>query len=336
MGINPYSEYLAGDKQGIFIKAQTPNYAQTLYIIFIPFALVSNSIANLIWSLLNISMLIKCSLILRKIFSIESIISLIILFSILITGYPTIYAVTNGQLSIFTLTCFLMGISIKNKKYKFYQYIIFGMSYLKYSFAPCLSTLSLLRHGFKGFIFTFIPVITGVLLMLLRFKTISSVLGPIQVSHLDMMSHGLGSGDLLSILKVLFKGKENLIIFLSFVCVVLSMFLIWKSKFIKITSLLPLVSLASLMFVNHFVYDYVFYFVLLAYAFSKYSTKIEKLSIATSWAYIGYLSWIFRTLDYTFQDLKLIFISFVLNLINFIIIYCSQKSNNLNINLGKG
>ena len=113
-------------------------------------------------------------------------------------------------------------------------------------------------------------------MMWLIFQTPTSIYGPLIVAF-KAMSINYGIGDLLSILSLSFKDNlDSLEMFFSIFCISLSLFLIFISRNFSIIRLVPITSLVSLIFVKHLIYDYVFYLILLAFAFSSYSTKLEK------------------------------------------------------------
>ena len=157
----PYAEYLNGNANHIFIKSQAPNYLQTLYFLFIPFVILPEKIANLLWGICNISMLLSSTYILSIIFEIRKFSKISLILFILLLGFPARNTIGNGQLSIFVMHFILLGIFINNKsmesKYKILPFLLFGLSYLKYSFAPAFAAFSFFYFGLKNFLFTFYP-----------------------------------------------------------------------------------------------------------------------------------------------------------------------------------
>tara|TARA_B100000963_G_scaffold357178_1_gene378777 strand:+ start:102 stop:1256 length:1155 start_codon:yes stop_codon:yes gene_type:complete len=326
MGIEPFAEYLNGNINEIFIKNQAPNYLQTLYFIFIPFALIPNNIANFLWAISNILMLISSTFLLSRIYSINENYKIIFLFLVLISGVPARNTITNGQLSIFVLHSILLGIfiSLKNRNNKSHYpgLLISGFSYLKYSFAPAFAIFNSIFFGFKGFVITCLPAISGVVLMSLLFRTSTSIIGPLQVSSKSVAN---GMGDLLSIFKLINIEKEELsILFIAILSILLSLFFVWIARNHSFHRFLPLTSLASLMFVNHLPYDYVFYFILLFFGFSAYATQKEKIFIYINWAFIGYGYWLFNKLNFEVNSAKFVTFYFTLNIALYFVIFLSE------------
>jgi hypothetical protein len=155
-------------------------------------------------------------------------------------------------------------------------------------------------------------------------KTPTSIYGPLIVAF-KAMSINYGIGDLLSILSLSFKDNlDSLEMFFSIFCISLSLFLIFISRNFSIIRLVPITSLVSLIFVKHLIYDYVFYLILLAFAFSSYSTKLEKIAIIFNWIIIGYGIWILNKFNFDFYSLGFITSIFILNLSLLILIYAES------------
>ena len=331
LGYEPYAEFLNGNVNGIFIKSQAPNYLQTLYFLFIPFAVLPEKFANFLWGLSNISMLLSSTYFLSKIFEIKSFFKIVFILFILLMGFPARNTIGNGQLSIFVMHSILLGIFLDNKsdnsKSKIISFLLFGLSYLKYSFAPAFAAFSFIYFGFRNFLITCLPSILGLIIMLLLFQSSTSIIGPLKVSSITM-SYSYGIGDLLSIFKILnSSGYLYINIISSIFCVFLSFVLIWFCRHFDLKRLLPITSLISLMFVNHLGYDYVFYLILLFFSLSKYSSRLEKISIFFSWSIIGYGYWIMRKLDFNMSQIALVSFFFILNFLLFIIIYSTGQNS---------
>ena len=325
LGFEPFLEYIDGNLNNIFIKYQAPNYLQTLYFLFLPFTFFSEPVANVLWGICNILMLFSSTYMLGKIYQIKTKPYLFLLFFVLISGAPARNCIGNGQLSIFTMYFFLLGILIKKNsiidKKGISRMFLYGLSYLKYSFAPTLGFFNFIVYGFRSFFITCLPVIFGVIIMWLIFRTPTSIYGPLVVAF-KAMSINYGIGDLLSILSLTFEDNlDSLQMILSIFCISISLFLIFIARNFSIIRLIPLTSLVSLIFVKHLIYDYVFYLVLLAFAFSSYSTKLEKIAIFFNWIIIGYGIWILNKFNFDLYSLGFITSIFILNLSLLILIF---------------
>lgn len=324
LGYEPYSEFLEGNLNNIFIKNQAPNYLQTLYFLLIPFAILPEKVANLSWGICNISMIISSIYLLIKIFEIKNLykIGLFILF--FLGGFPIRNSIGMGQLSIFVMHSILLGIFLNkfNKlKSPLTPFLVYGLSYLKYSFAPAFATFGYLYFGFKNFLISSLPSIMGIIMMAILFQNSTSIFGPLEVSAKTM---GVGFGDLLTILKII-NTQNNQFLYLSstILCIILNILLTWICKNFEFKRFIAITSLISLMFVTHLGYDYIFYLILLAFAFSKESSKLEKSFIILTWFCIGYGYWFIWKLNIQLTGLHFFF--FILNLLVLIIIYTKGK-----------
>ena len=331
LGLDPFLEYKNGNLNNIFIKYQAPNYLQTLYFLLLPFTFFSEPIANVLWGICNVLMLFSSTYMLGKIYQIKTKPYLFFLFFVLISGVPARNCIGNGQLSIFTMYFFLLGILIKQNsiihKKGISRMFLYGLSYLKYSFAPTLGFFNFIVYGFRSFFISCLPAILGVVTMWLIFRTPTSIYGPFKVAF-KAMSINYGIGDLLSILSLSFKDNlDSLEMILSFFCISLSLFLIFIARNFSIIRLIPLTSLVSLIFVKHLIYDYVFYLILLAFAFSSYSTKLEKVVIFFNWLIIGYGIWFLNKLNFDFYTLGFITSIFILNFTLLILIFAESIKN---------
>jgi hypothetical protein len=59
---NPYQIYLDGNIDKKIILSQIPNYAQLLYVLFLPFASMSFAAAKMAWAIVNIAFAISTAL----------------------------------------------------------------------------------------------------------------------------------------------------------------------------------------------------------------------------------------------------------------------------------
>ena len=100
-------------------------------------------------------MLLSSYYFLIRIFEIKNLFKISILLFIFLTGFPGRNAIGNGQLSIFIMHSVLLGIFLNkfgvNPKSKIISSLLYGLSYLKYSFVPAFATFSIIYFGFKIF-----------------------------------------------------------------------------------------------------------------------------------------------------------------------------------------
>ena len=329
LGLEPYSEFLKGNNI-IFSNYAYPLYLQILYFLFIPFAIMPAPLAILVWALCNIAMILSSTFLLKKLFAINSSSRICLLLLILLGAFPARNVIGNGQLSIFIMHFMLLGIYLKkiatNGKSKLISYFSYGLSYIKYSFAPSLATFSVIFHGKKGFFLTCFPSLLGVTAMSLLFRTYSSIIGPLQVASKSTGNNYKAFGDLLSILNI-FNIENNLFLDLisKTICIFLASFFVWICRNFDFKRFLTLTALSSLMFVTHLPYDYIFYYIPLAFAFSEDSSRIEKFSIIACWIFIGYGYWLTYKFNYSFSTITETSFYFLLNLGLYSVIYSKGR-----------
>lgn len=270
---NPYAIYLEGNLRREVILFQIPNYAQLLYVLFAPFALLSFQAAKIIWALTNIAFAISASLLACKLFRLSSLRSFFITCLFLI-AMPTRNTVGNGQHSLLILVAFIGSLYLSEwndkasnahtfrlPKTKLYSALLAGITYTKYSFAPSLGTAFLRRNGLAYFAVSFAPVILGYLFF--AFWSSSEAFSPhffTQPFRVASQTVAPGAADLLSIINLYVPAGGAFAFLAKAICLALAgsapFWIRAKSDSLEWWSFC---SIASLTFVNHLSYDYVFY-----------------------------------------------------------------------------
>jgi len=273
---NPYKLYLEGNKESRLILTQIPNYAQLLYITLLPYAALPFAAAKPLWATTNILFaIISCALSARA-FALSRLQSWLLVL-IFLMAFPTRNSIGNGQQSLLILTAFTLAISIARPARRPAQdqqtrrtgpgkpaplsAILAGFSYAKYSFAPSFGAAFLHRYGCRFFLLTLVPTLAGLLLFSAWLggfpPSLTMIFEPVKVASNGVSS---GYGDLLSILQSLLSSNSVYQKLASFVCLLLAgatPFLIDKRS--SDLTYWSFAAVASLSFVTHLVYDYVFY-----------------------------------------------------------------------------
>jgi len=271
---NPYELYLEGNRGNQIILNQIPNYAQTLYIFLAPYALLPFAAAKPLWAASNILFaIISCTLSARA-FALTRL-QCWLLMLLFLMAFPTRNSIGNGQQSLLILTAFTLAITLadrrsiqgqqtrkaSSKKPALLAAILAGFSYIKYSFAPSFGAAFLHRLGRRFFLITLVPTLAGLVFFsawLGRLPpTLTTIFEPLKVA-----SNGIGSGygDLLSILQLLLPSNSIHLKAASLLCLLLAgaaPFLMDKRS--SDLTFWSFAAVASLSFVTHLVYDYVFY-----------------------------------------------------------------------------
>jgi hypothetical protein len=271
---NPYQIYLDGNIDKKIILSQIPNYAQLLYVLFLPFASMSFAAAKMVWAIVNIAFAISTALLSGKIFGLSRVQSLIVM-SIFLMSTPARNAIGNGQHSLLVLAAFVFSLSLGEfsaedggaslplvrRGKAIPSALLAGLTYVKYSYAPSLGSGFFRRYGLQYFLITLLPVLAGTLFFAVwtgeSFLSLELLSQPTKISS-NLVA--LGAGDLLSVLKLyLPKGgiEDNLA---KLLCLLLAGGVPFlanrKAQGLEWWSFC---SVASLSFVTHLIYDYVFY-----------------------------------------------------------------------------
>lgn len=328
-GINPYEYYLNDYSKDRIIKSQAPNYAHATYVIIMPFAMLDWSIAPKMWAMFNIILTTLTLYILSKRSQINNVKALFIIF-LYLCSTPFRNALGNGQQSILVLFAFCSILSSMR-----YAGILSGLGYLKYSFAPPLALYTLQKYKLRGLVLSLaIPIIGFVIFYLIQDnKNIFLLLAqPLQV---NARSVGYGVADFMTLLSLLISNDSFL---LSFVIPVLgSLFLTYfltKKSHDRLYEL-SIISIISLLFFKHLIYDYVFLlpalFFCIKHLYLLYS-KFTLLGITFFWfgyKVIYHLSINFNFLNEYFLYAKS-FNFFVLMFILIFLVLSKVHSNYLN------
>lgn len=322
-GDNPYGSYLNTNSRSVFIKSQAPNYLQLYYLMLLPFAPLSERIANITWGICNVIMLFASAWILLDLMKVSMLPQwryiLIMLFAL--TGFPARNAIGNGQSSIFVLFSISLGFwFLQNNKLVLppaWQRIIgasiFGISYIKYSFAPVFGLFLLFASSLPIALASLLPSAIGACSFLVLFKDISILSGPFVVSS-QTMQGSYGIGDLLSLINAFLGGMSSYQFkLIGYSLVALTIYAIWWFRNYEPRRFFAIAALLSLMFVTHLGYDYVFLIILLAFAFSRYATSQDRLAIAINYIWIAYALRFLLYLGHKLTSPLLISITFSFN-----------------------
>lgn len=272
-GHNPYEIFLEGNLKREIILFQFPIYAQLLYILFAPLSLLPFPIAKLTWALLNITFAISATLLASGLFHLPRL-RTVITTCLFLIAMPTRNAIGNGQHSLFILIAFIGSIYLAeygkegklasvsgSKNPKLLSALLAGITYVKYSFAPSLGTAFLRRYGYIYFALSFVPILLGYLFFAgwtssqafsLNFLT--------QPYRIASQTIATGAADLLTISELYIAADSKLAYLAKAICLVLAgsapFWIQAKGNSLEWWSFC---SIASLTFVSHLSYDYVFY-----------------------------------------------------------------------------
>ena len=159
-GINHYEYILDGkhddgpnDK---IMYDQNGNYAQGLFVLFIPLTLLSWDTTKLVWSLLNIVLSFLIPLLLCKKFELNKIQTFIILALFLTSTIFRIH-ISYGQQTLFTFVFFLLPFLYKSK----ISTILSGISYFKFNIGYVLFLYFISSKNIIKILLSLIPCVIG-------------------------------------------------------------------------------------------------------------------------------------------------------------------------------
>jgi len=254
-----------------------PNYLHPLYLILLPLGLLSFHSAEIVWTTINVCLSFICVLMLRRLFTLDHFQTAIAL-CLLWMSSPFRVVLEVGQMSLFELF-FLSGAYLATSAVV--GGLSFGVSLVKYSFSPVAAMLFLFRGRFRFLIYAFAIPLVGLLGVWLFLNTPLSKLAlePFVVSA-SPTAVSPGFADLMTLAEQALKyhialTRARQVAYAlglsgsAAYALLLSRFRLSRSEE------LTLISIASLFFVKHLIYDYVFLVVLLCFAVTQKNLRIK-------------------------------------------------------------
>ena len=253
----------------------TPNYLHSLYLILLPLGLLSFQSAAILWTVSTICLSIGCIFQLRRLFNLDDF-QTIIALCLLWMSSPFRVVLEVGQMSFFELF-FLTGAYLAASTA--IAGLSFGVSLAKYSFSPSAAILFLLR-GRVRFLFYAIAVpavgLVGVWL-LVRTPFLKLAFEPFAVSA-GATAVSPGFADLMTLIEqtLKFYVAPALALKIAYALGLLGSaayaFLLSRFRLSRSVEF-TLICVASLFFVKHLPYDYVFLVALLCFALTQAKQK---------------------------------------------------------------
>ena len=307
-GVNPYLYYLniVGGDLSISTSAvpiycttcddaeinqtQYPNYAHGLYVLLLPFSKLDWSQAQKAWVLLSIVLTLITLVLLAQKSQLDRI-PLLFIFLIYLSSTSLRNSLGSGQHSIlilFAFTCFFIGNSFST--------LLSGIAYLKYSFAPPLVIYVLIKKGLKGFLLSItLPLIGFIIFYLIQSeKNLYSLF--VQPLAVNSIAVGNGLSDYMTIASFITGIDSKLLQILNLyflptiASIVLTFILIRRAN--DALYEFSVLSLISLLFFKHLIYDYIFLLPVLLYNVRHIKSIYSKISIMLImyfWFFIKFL-----------------------------------------------
>jgi len=249
----------------------TPNYLHLLYVVLLPLGAIRFDLALLVWTGVSIILSIVCVVMLGRLFQLSRAQTLFAL-ALLWMSPPFRVVLEVGQMSFFELFFFTGAYLAASTAL---GGLSFGFSLAKYSFSPVAVILFLLRRRFRFLLFAAIIPTAGLLIVRLLvhtplpkllFEPLAVSAGPTAVSpgFADMMT--LAEQSLKSSLADI-RARQ---VAYALALVGSTAYSLYLSRYrLSRGEELTLVSLASLFFLKHLTYDYVFLVIPLCFALAQ-------------------------------------------------------------------
>jgi hypothetical protein len=173
-----------------------------LFVLFLPFGMMSFYQAAFIWALINTALAITSALLTARVFSLTS-----FQFSVCTLAFlastPLRVTLANGQHGVLILFCFLLCIWCSGY---LWPGLSLGLTYSKYSFAPIMVLNWALQRRYKSLLVSTIPPLLG--LVAVHFLVDSSLkdvlLGPLRVAQVAFAGTS-GYADLMTVVQVILQ-----------------------------------------------------------------------------------------------------------------------------------
>lgn len=279
--IDPWQEDLAHFPHH-YLHFSPPNYLHLLYLILLPLGLLNFHSAEILWTASTVCLSVLCVLMLRNLFHLDGFQTALAL-CLLWMSSPFRVVLEVGQMSFFELF-FLTGAYLAVSSAL--GGLSFGVSLVKYSFSPAAALLFLFRGRVRFLLYAIGVSIVGLVGVWMFVGTPISrlALEPLRVSSAPT-AVSPGFADLMTLAEHMLKSHIALSRAREFAyalgLVGSAAYALLLSRFrLSRSSELTLISIASLFFVKHLVYDYVFLLVVLCFALTCKNLKIKGSLIA--------------------------------------------------------
>jgi len=278
--IDPWQEELAHFPHH-YSHFVTPNYLHLLYLLLFPLGLLSFESAEIVWTVSTVCLSVVCILVLRRLFDLDRF-QTILALCLLWMSSPFRVVLEVGQMSffeLFFLSCAYLAASTALGG------LSFGVSLVKYSFSPAAAMLFLFRGRIRFLLYAAAVSAVGLLGVWLLVKTPLPKLAfePFAVSS-GATAVSPGFADLMTLAEETLKPHlasihaRQFAYLLGLLGSAAYAFLLSRFRLSRGADF-TLISVASLFFVKHLSYDYVFLVVLLCFALTQKNLKIKAILI---------------------------------------------------------
>lgn len=288
-GKNPFAVYLEGDPRKEIILYQSPNYAHAFYIMIAPLGMLEFDQARHVWSIINYLLAIASLATLSIRLRLNPLLSLVLL--VLCLSQPAFgILLDNGQHGMVILFAIVSGIALLERPGPLPSKpgsVIYGISFLKYSFAPSLAAGLIKYRGLRTSAWSLVPALAGLLVFMALFGPGREVVfGPLLCAADSVNQVSAKMSDLMTIIQAAAQGfYENHTVYVAIPCLLFSFGLPLLLDSDNPWEIAAYAAICSLSFVKHLPYDHVLLWLPLAYFLGMAGrTRL-------SWIGIALLSW---------------------------------------------
>jgi hypothetical protein len=159
--VDPWKAFLDNDPDHPLIMAQMPNYQQELYVMLLPLGRMSFPHARAIWCGCNLVFLVASLVLLARMFALDAY-RASMMACVLLIGSPLRVTFSNGQQCLLVLLCFTVAYTVASRVV---QGLALGVGFAKYTFAPIVVMVDLLRLRLAALLWAAVPLVAGLLIV---------------------------------------------------------------------------------------------------------------------------------------------------------------------------
>lgn len=191
---NPWKLYIEHEDQGKIILGQQPNYLAEFFLMLLPLGRMSFQDAMVWWCGFNLAFAAVVIYVVRKIFLLDRDHTFLVTF-LLMASTPFRVTLHIGQHGLFVLMMLCLAFFPRNLALRG---LGLGLSYSKYSFAPVIVLMLLVKRRVGLVLISIIPPLVGLLVAwsMLGGSLWTLALEPLGVAKMAM---GPGNGDIITL-----------------------------------------------------------------------------------------------------------------------------------------
>lgn len=215
--IDPWANFLAGDPLHAVTMTQIPNYLPILYVVLVPFGLVSLTVARTLWAVTNLIFAVTSATWAARFYRMRGG-GVVAVVCLLLMSTAARNTMGNGQQSLlvvffWSLSLWLAGRSTGDATGR--EAELLGASYFKFTFGPPVLLFVLFRWGIRAALRTGVPAVVALLLVWLWLSGPHNPHGllTLALEPLAVARHGFTPGpsdpNLMNVLEIVLGGRSE-------------------------------------------------------------------------------------------------------------------------------